>query len=251
MTPIKRRFAQENRDLIGIVKPIYFIYYCNISLKYQYVYYATPKVACSTTLLTLQRAEIEDPYYFPLEFEDIHEKELSPLLTPTQIGSLSRLLASPYYCKFCFVRNPFTRILSCYLDKVAGGHPHKRVVLNLLGRPQEDLSQPVTFEEFVDVIAAQPISEMHDHWFIQWYHLGEGRFPFDIIGRFETFSSDFEEILRRIGIDATTYYAQEMRNVTNAGFLLEQYYDKRLVEIVRRVYALDFEHFGYPLDLPI
>jgi len=251
MTPIERRFAQENRDLIGIVKPSLFIYFCNISLKYRYIYHSTPKVACSTTLLTLQRAEIEDPDFFYPEFEDIHEKNLSALLRPTQIGSLSRLLASPHYFKFCFVRNPFTRILSCYLDKMEGGHPHKRVVLSLLGRPAEDLSQPVSFEEFLDAIATQHISEMQDHWFIQWYHLGEGRLPFDIIGRFETFPRDFGEILERIGIDVTTYYAQEVRNVTNAGRLLEQYYDKRLAELVRRIYAVDFEHFGYPRDLPI
>src|SRR5689334_14598047 len=182
MTPMERFFSRANKTLLGAALPEDFIYFCNISQKYRYFYLATPKVACTTAILTLQKAELED-INVSADPPDVHDREHSPLLKPMQVGRLSALLESPEYFKFCFVRNPFTRLLSCYLDKIAGEHPvtffQKSLILRQLGRQLDDMLQFVSFEEFVDAVAAQRLEEMESHWSVQWHHLCEGRIPFD------------------------------------------------------------------------
>jgi dermatan 4-sulfotransferase 1 len=204
--------------------------------------------------LTLQKAELED-INVSADPPDVHDREHSPLLKPMQVGRLSALLEAPEYFKFCFVRNPFTRLLSCYLDKIASEHPvtffQKSLILRQLGRQLDDMLQFVSFEEFVDAVAAQRLEEMESHWSVQWHHLCEGRIPFDVTGRFENFSTDFEEILGRIGINSSIYFDYQKHNVTESNLRLNEFYDKRLEELVRRVYAADFDHFGYLPDLPI
>jgi len=251
MTPVERKFQEENRTLLGMVTPFHFIFHCHISLRYRYIYYATTKVACTTTLLALQRAELQDSSILPMDLGDVHERNLSPLLKPTQVGPLSKLIESPNYFKFCFVRNPFTRALSCYLEKIAGDpQVHKRHILRQLGRPVDDLSQTVTFEEFLDAVAAQQTQEMNEHWCLQSFHLCWRRIPFDLIGRFESFCNDFDEALSNIGINSNKYFDRQKYNTTGSDVLLKNYYDHRLVSLVRRIYHEDFQNFGYPLDLP-
>ena len=92
-------------------------YLFNISVKKGYLYVETPKVACSTIKRSLQLLEVGPEIVPPPR--KIHERSCSPLLTPSQVGSLFLECAySDNFFRFCFVRNPYTRILSCYLDKV-------------------------------------------------------------------------------------------------------------------------------------
>jgi len=244
------QFVRDNVDLFGSLRPATFIYSCNISLKFRYVFVEVPKVACSSIKLTLQRAELDDPAFQREDFEDLHLRRFSPLLRPDQVGNLRRVLEAPDFVRFCFVRNPFTRLLSAYLDKIAGNRPQKRWVLRQLGRYTAALDAPVTFTEFVDAVAAQPDPLKDSHWAVQWQHTLQGRITYDAIGRYETFEEDFRAVLDRIGIDHGRYHATERRHATGAGQKLTDYYDARCVEQVRRIYREDFAGFSYPMDLP-
>lgn len=53
----------------------------HISLKYRYMYVETPKVACSSIKTLLQRMELESPTFHRADFEDIHNRNFSPLLS--------------------------------------------------------------------------------------------------------------------------------------------------------------------------
>jgi hypothetical protein len=249
-TNLQVRFVRENAALFGSLKPSTFIYSCNISLRFRYVFIEVPKVACSSIKLTLQRAELDDPTFQREDFEDLHLRRFSPLLRPDQVGNLRRLLEAPDFVRFCFVRNPFTRLLSCYLDKIVGNRPQKQSVLRQLGRFTQDMDAPVTFAEFVDAVAAQPDAVKDPHWAVQWQHTLQGRIAYEMIGRYETFEQDFRTILDRIGIDHGRYHATERRHATSAARKLTDHYDVRMIEQVRRVYREDFEGFGYPMDLP-
>ena len=90
-------------------------YLINISKTYKYVYLETPKVACSTIKRTFQKAEVT-----ALGGEvakNIHDKNLSPLLSPLDIqNGLDSMFEGDEFFRFSFVRNPYSRILSAYLD---------------------------------------------------------------------------------------------------------------------------------------
>ena len=92
-------------------------YAANVSLKHKYVYIETPKVACSTIKLTLQRLELGDDTFNP-SFDDVHDRSFSPLLSLHSISEFEEVLEGDDYFRFCFARNPYVRTLSAYLDKV-------------------------------------------------------------------------------------------------------------------------------------
>lgn len=242
-------FLLENADLLGDRNPSNFVYSCNISLKYRYIYVETPKVACSTIKLTLQRAELENPSFLPSEFEDIHRRDLSPLLKPTQIGSFNEALASGKFFRFCFVRNPFTRLLSGYLDKMTQPTPMRKSVLERLGRAEEPGDPPVSFEEFIGVIRAQPATAMDPHWAPQTHLLLHGRMRYDFIGRFETLQNDMAKIMQRLAIPCE-YYFHERRNETRSETLLAKFYNDETIAAVRDIFAADFAAFGYDREPP-
>jgi hypothetical protein len=241
-------FVAENADLFGTVTPESVNFHANVSLQHRYLYYETPKVACSSVMVTLSRFETEDE---SLTF-DLHEVHaISPLLSPVQVASsFKRLRDDAGFFAFAFVRNPFTRLLSAYLDKIRGRMPHKRIILRQLGRYDGTLAGEVTFAEFVDAVAAEPVQIMDPHWKVQHHHLLRGRLRFDAIGRFERFDEDFAAIGRRLHPDFARYVQRDTRHATGAGAALRDHYDARLVEVVRRVYAEDFDGFGYERDLP-
>ena len=151
-----------------ICRSIQFEYCVNISLGHRYIYVTTPKCGCSTIQLSLQRLELANPNFDRADFEDLHVRKYSPLLNARQVGSFTQLLNNPSFVKFCFVRHPYSRLLSAYLDKIVRDKgPAKANVLTLLGG--SDLNQEVSFEDFINVICEQPVIQMDDHWRVQYY----------------------------------------------------------------------------------
>jgi dermatan 4-sulfotransferase 1 len=242
-----RVFAADVRRICDPVPIANFDYSVHISLKNKYIYVQTPKVACSTIKLSLISFELgrrlEIDYENP---KSIHQREFSPLLTPKQVGSFSRLLQSPFL-KFCFVRNPFTRVLSAYLDKIVQNKPQKKPVAELAGR---DLQDPITFEEFLSCIARQSITDMDNHWRPQYFQTFQGRIRYDYIGRFEALFGDLRTVAEIISPDLVSFISERAPHRTNAQNLLRLYYSKKAQSLVRDIYRVDFEHFDYSTTLP-
>ncbi len=222
-----------------------FDYSINISLRYGYVYVENAKVACSTIKLILQRMELDDPSYHGEDLLDIHTRIFSPMIRPAQVGSFSHYIQRPDVKALCFVRNPYTRLLSAYLDKIMQNWPAKRGILECLGRDPEVLDVDVSFEEFVGVVANQSISEMNPHWRIQYYQTFQEQVDYDFIGRFENLDDDLKTILENINPDYARYWGREERHATRSDKLLKQYYTDEIEEIVYHKYQQDFEEFGY------
>src|SRR6476646_383541 len=81
-----QRFARENPDLVRDDDVDDYFYHIHISLNHKFMYFETPKAACSTIKVVLQRLELRDPSFF-LPRPLVHERYYSPLLSPAQIGS--------------------------------------------------------------------------------------------------------------------------------------------------------------------
>jgi len=225
-----------------------FDYNIHISLKNRLLYVETPKVACSTIKLTLAKLELEEEEYFR---EDIHDRYLSPLIRPSQVGDFGRFLERPNLVKFCFVRNPYERLLSSYLNKVGGRdeaiYPS---LLCQLGLDQTDFSRAISFSEFVTCIEQMPLSMMNAHWRPQYYQTFQESLKYDLVGRLENFEDDMRILEKMISRDLSPYMSSWTLHQTNSKDRFAEYYDDRLLERVYELYRIDFDAFGYSAELP-
>ena len=220
------------------------VYSVNISLQHKYIYVESPKCGCSAIKYTLQRLECGDNKIVR-DVTNLHQREFSPLLNIKQIGSFSRLIADPRFFKFCFVRNPYERLLSAYFDKIKGNRPPKGRILQQLGLPSHRLNTPVSLSEFVHAVAEQPVAFMDPHWRVQYYQTMQAGIAYDFIGRFENFQDDIRTIGARLSPNFGQYLIIERLNAPrlpgNDGDILTP----ELKDIVNNTYRKDFEFFGY------
>ncbi|GAB0490633.1 hypothetical protein MMPV_001870 [Pyropia vietnamensis] len=81
-----------------------------------------PKAANSNWKYLLRRLEGYGDY---ANLSKLHNPALSGLryLSDYSAGEAATLLADPTYTKFVFVRDPYTRLLSAYMDKIASTQP--------------------------------------------------------------------------------------------------------------------------------
>lgn len=220
-------------------------YIANVSDRYKYFYLATPKAASTTILEVLQAAEVDGtrerlPQY-------VHDRGASPLLSPLRsAASPEQILAGTRYFKFSYVRNPYTRILSAYLDKIAGNDYERARLLPTLGLPQ---SAELEFRDFLRAILAQRDSWRDIHWTTQTRLMQCNNFQYHFIGRYESFPLSFPGVLQRIGIPPSYYESSQGRlHATKAGELVAQYIGDQERELILTIYEPDFRNFGYGND---
>ncbi len=219
-----------------------FDYSVNISLQHKYFYCEVAKAGCSSVKRFLINAELSRRINFK-HFEHLHYRHLSPLLKASQVGPLKAFLKRKDIVKFCFVRHPYDRLLSAYLDKVV----HRSAVTHAL-RMQVGLSalsdDPIDFATFVEAACATPPTYQDNHWRLQAAHTAQEHITYDVIGKLETFDEDLRRIADMIGLDMRFYQA-ERPHARGASDRLAQYYTPALKRRVAQAYAEDFERFGY------
>lgn len=223
-------------------------YSMHISLKHAYLFYETPKSGCSTIKRRLQRIELSDTPFKPSN--SVHSRFESPMIAPSQLprAQLNEILADHRFPKFCFVRNPFTRALSAYLDKIVRNEPQKAQFFKAQGKPDAALSQMVSFTDFLEGLARTPAAKMDPHWMPQAFHLFHDLLDYNFVGKFENFENDFHTIARML-------FPREVRekipddvmagHKTDAGSKIADYFDGRCIDLARKIYQDDFSSFGY------
>lgn len=224
----------------------------NISLKNRYVYFAVDKVANSSIKNSL----------FEIEYASVgktaitlYDKRCSPLLSPYQlpIEMLRDVLNSGNYFRFAFVRNPYSRLLSCYLDRILTASSKPRRQINAFLKRQGQEFEQVTFEQFIKAICAQTSNQQNSHWRSQTDDILHGEVNFDFIGKFETLWPDMAVVSSRVWGELKPEMANKDVNksprATNAGEKLREYYSPELAALVSERFRGDFEAFGYESDI--
>lgn len=234
-------------DTRALLTPGFLDYAVHVSPAHRYIYVVNPKVGCSSILWTLQRLESGDPDRQPARVGTIHAREQSPLQRPSQLGAAAEILRDGRYFIFTFVRNPFDRLLSCYLQKIVRPTAQRRVALGLLGRAADD-DRTITLAEFIHAIAAQSPAQMDPHWRPQWTQTLQAWARYDAVGRFERFDADLLRIGTRLTPAFGRFVYSERRQATGAKPFA--WITPDLAELVRDVYARDFDAFGYAPDVP-
>lgn len=213
-------------------------YLVNYSKRHGFVYVETPKVACSTVKRTLQALEVADAAQV---LPDPHDRTRSPLLRIRDDAQFIHDLLNGRYLTFCFVRNPFTRVLAAYLDKLVNNAWERERRLPELGFAPD--ARP-TFLEFLESIAQQPPEEMDIHWCPQSTLLSPERVPYDFVGRFENFEADFRRVLIALGFLEPSILT-ENAHATASGNRVAQCIRGNERNVILQIYAEDFDRFLY------
>jgi len=136
------------------------------------------------------------------------------------------------YFKFAFVRNPWSRLVSCHKDKVISSNYFK-----FDKRERERLQE---FGNFVEYVSGLDIENCDHHLCLQSRLIDLNEV--DYVGRMETFATDLDVIFREIGVPLGRLKAI---NASPPGKPYDAYYSDKLAERVLDIYKKDAQIFGY------
>jgi hypothetical protein len=226
-----------------------FFNHTYVSLRNRYVYTAVGKAANSTVKHHIYKLEYEGTRF---KIKSVHDRQSSPLLSPFQLPDdiLEEVFTTPKYCRFSMVRNPYTRLLSCYLDRIlpALSAPYRQL-LNAMGKPH---GTPISFAEFIETVCKQKPFVQNNHWRLQTHEICAATKNYDYIGKQENFAADMTTVWKHIAPDlAVPDFKGENKSpsITSARKFLQTYYSPELINLVSEAYREDFETFGYDFDI--
>jgi hypothetical protein len=211
-------------------RPVWARLYC--SNEHRFVYFRIPKAANSTISMSLAACmEAAGPGAPAMRKKTGAQFLTSGIVWPEQFGR---------YLTFTFVRNPFSRTLSAYFDKVSTAKVSFRRALGIDSRP-------LSFREFLERLDAGYL-HANIHWAPQTSIILIEPARLDFIGRVETIDDDLPKLLHRIFGPGDHRVIPVLHNATGASGRLSEAYTKAEVRLVRKLYAADFTAF-YP-DAP-
>jgi hypothetical protein len=150
--------------------------------------------------------------------------------------------------KFVIVRNPYARMASAYANKIrlAPAAYLIRKIRKAAAQQGVELSDPITFAEFVSVASRQNLEEMDPHYRPQYY---EGRFAtvkYDFVGRMEMMPHDLIYALERIKApDHVIMQADERSNVAGPNLGLWETVPTDVQRLFLATFDIDFEALHY------
>ena len=234
---------KKNKPLAGFYNHTY------ISLKHKYAYFAVGKAANSTVKHHLFELEYSNTNF---KIRALHDRRCSPLLSPFQFTAeqVEAFLSDSDVFKFTFVRNPYSRLLSCYLDRIVPKEsaPYRQL-MNMLGKEPGD---DVSFDSFIRAICDQTPYQMNPHWRVQVNETLYDSIDYDFIGRVETFGQDMAKVWSEVsgGFDAGKLgELNKSPSVTRSASRLNDFYSPELTALVADKYAEDFDVFDYDKQL--
>ncbi len=207
-----------------------------ISTTQRYVYARMRKSANSTVISSLYNAENNNKVTRLGDIQIIKDNYF------TKPGELSKfdLKNLDSYFKFTIVRNPYSRILSAYLDKIENrDRPKRKIVTKFLNKQQHD---EITLSEFLDFLENGGLRK-NAHWAPQADFLVFPVDQYDYIGKLENLQQDLTKILaiiykKNCPIISVNEHKTDSNNQTKKLSLSDK----------RRIYNLymgDFKNFNY------
>ena len=222
-----------------------------------FIFAYVPKVAC-TNWKSVLRYLAGFPDY--LDNRLAHDKVNGGLRYLDLTGPDLALLSDSGLRKYSFVRDPYSRTLSGYLNKIQSALPlpdsqvqtHWLKIVHAIDEFRNSTLDPalypkVNFEIFLLWLRDSKSHFRNDeHWQKQSVLLRWPTVTFDFVGRFEALTPDAKYLLGEMGCDIAFPTQQEVKfAATGASDKLQHYLTQTCRDLIEQVFAADFANFGY------
>jgi hypothetical protein len=205
----------------------------------KYVYFRIPKAANSfifANLIFLEKG-------VRLSLSEADKQKNKGISLSSLSASEIETIMSDYY-KFTFVRNPYTRVLSAYLDKIARKKKQSQIVYSALNKSPESI---ISFEEFLDFLTSRECLYSDPHWIPQSDLIPFANCELNHIGRLENIEEDLCVVTRYL-FGTSDIIPLAISHATGANAAATDLLNLNNVKLIYSIYNRDFERFGYDVD---
>lgn len=233
----------------------------------RFIFVYVPKVACTNWKSIMRYLAGHADY---LNSARAHDKASGDLRYLDLDGPDMDIARDPDVAKYAFVRDPYSRTLSGYLNKVENrlkprpdqankpdnpARVHFGKVVEAIDGFRRDRLDPgehpeVTFEVFLrwlrDGDGKGKWLRNDEHWQAQSVLLRYPEVSYDFLGRFEYMNEEAPVLLQKMGCDIGFPSQKDVKfPPTNARTKVDRYYNPACFALVNQLFAVDFENFGY------
>lgn len=220
------------------------------------MYCYIPKNACSRFKPLMRKREGYADWKDPGK---VHGKNgLQRLMWLSRPRAVDRL-RDPGFKKFVVVRDPFSRLISAYQNKVATPWPDQRADFwNKHLRKEcpgmiDSMKMPVegpllTLENFLKCLMSHDaVEESNEHWRPQTDLCGLDHIPYDRYLHLESLATDVVDLLDTLHWKENVTAFQMNRDPVYSREL-ESYFSPESLKLTLEYYTSDFEVLGYPRE---
>ncbi|MGB0499240.1 MAG: sulfotransferase family protein [Rubricella sp.] len=231
------------------------------------IYRVVPKCACSTVGQIMFYSD--HGRYFDGDIHDATEGLHKWALEASQKPIIDAVTAQETYT-FATVRNPWTRILSSFFDKIAGiqrnGKRYRGNLVPMLAKKygidvEGDFDQVASFRRFLlfarDTIRFRKPMEPDIHWSACSGHVSTlirngGRY--DLVFPIESFADGMREVLSNVEVrhaldpDNLPRFNESEGHGPKRAHPVEAYFDDLAIHLMHEIYRRDFNLFKYGKD---
>lgn len=162
---------------------------------------------------------------------------------PSRLSAAQVRAVETDHFKFVILRDPYTRTLSAFLDKVMKPGTQRRGPWRWFAR--HGIEAP-TFENFCQYLDDGGL-HADNHWAPQVDGIVLPLDRFDMVARLETLQPDLDVIHRKLFGAPLDELPRKGPRSTGAAGTTAEHYTPLAADIVSRLYSRDFAELGYPL----
>jgi len=208
-------------------------FFCNF--EYKLAYLRIPKCACTT--LEQWLASLHKNYSLHPNIS-IH----SPEANRTYFDALTddeRKLSD--FLTYTFVRDPYSRFISFYKDKIMGPRKEEHILQNL---GQFGIVHSMPIDECAYALSeVEDCSQLDPHVAPQYlFCMRRGKLRLDFIGRLENFDKGMKVVSSYAGVKPTSSQLNKAKGGESKIVLSD-----KTKQYIQKFYKEDFQLFGYPL----
>ncbi len=209
-----------------------------VSFKSKYCYFRIPKCANSTIVSSLAFHD-ENIEYIESNNKrnEAHEiKKQFDRIPTKEIPNIEEYIQDLFL--FTFVRNPYTRLLSCYFDKIKENSFDNKYIRILT---KKDKFGKMKFEDFIFYLENGGLYK-NPHWVPQHKMISVDVEKLDFIGKTERIEEDLKQICLKLFGE---YKGLKLANIGKNSHKYNGMYNEDLKNRVYNLYKKDFKLFKY------